>query len=202
MNYPKQKCYPEDWRPVVGFEGLYEVSSLGRVRSLSHRVRGMSRLGNVFTRVVPGKMLSLAIGSRGYPMVGLHDGSRVIASVHVLVLSAFIGPCPVDHEACHYNGHRDDNRLENLGWGTRKENRADAIRHGTQVCGTRQHAAKLTETVIPIIRARRAGGEKLETLARDYGVTACVISEACLGKTWRHVSDDLPASKRVARRIA
>lgn len=105
----------EQWRPVVGWEGLYEVSSEGRVRS--------------FRRGANGRILRPGIASHGYPTVALGRGNT--QSVHVLVAAAFIGPCPEGQEVRHRDGKRSNPKAENLRYGTRSQNINDAIRSGS-----------------------------------------------------------------------
>jgi len=101
---------PEHWRPVRGWEGLYEVSDLGQVRSPKRKG------GN--NRWYGGKIL-IAYPNKGYPVVPLCWGSkRTMTQVHRVVLEAFGGPCPPGMVACHGNGSRGDPRLSNLRWGT------------------------------------------------------------------------------------
>lgn len=109
----------EVWRSVVAYEGLYEVSDQGRVRSLP-------RAG---TR---GIVLSPDIPKRGgYPSVRLsRDGRKVHRAVHSLVITAFVGPRPPGLECRHGNGDPTDNRLANLTWGTSTENAYDTVSHG------------------------------------------------------------------------
>ena len=103
------------WRPVSGYEGLYEVSSNGQVRS----VRRTDNLG----RRVGGRPIRPDTLGRGYLRVTLYRGGRRHRRwVHHLVLEAFIGPQPTGQEALHLNDAADDNRVENLRWGTRQEN--------------------------------------------------------------------------------
>jgi hypothetical protein len=104
----------ERWLPVVGFEGLYEVSDLGRVKS--HR-RGAPRI--------------LRPGPSNYGHLSVVLGRGNTRMVHRLVLEAFAGPCPRGHESLHGDGGPTDNKLSNLRWGTRTENIRDAVRHGT-----------------------------------------------------------------------
>ena len=116
----------EDWRAVPGWEGLYEVSDQGRVRSLPRVTRG----GFSGTRRISGKVLSPVYTVSGHVGVMLQDGERVFRSgIHRLVMLAFVGPCPEGMEVCHNNGIPDDNRLENLRYGTRSENIYDAVKH-------------------------------------------------------------------------
>lgn len=117
----------EEWRAIPGYAGAYEVSSLGRVRSVDRRVPG----GHGGTRSCRGRLL-IPQGRGGYMQIGLRisHAARNTVSVHRLVASAFIGPCPSGMEVLHSNGECDDNRLENLRYGTRGENVEDTIRHG------------------------------------------------------------------------
>jgi len=105
----------EIWKPIPGYEGQYEVSDQGRIKSYRRRKEGQI--------LRPGRMTA------GHLSVSL--GRRNSQCVHRLVLLAFVGPPPVCHECLHANGDPSDNRLVNLRWGTRSENIADAIKHGT-----------------------------------------------------------------------
>lgn len=125
----------EEWRPVVGFEGLYEVSDHGRVRSLDHFVD----LSNGRRRRAPGRVLK-PWDSEGYPKVGLtFEGRKRRALVHVLVLEAFVGARPEGAACCHNDGNRQNSRLSNLRWGTYSENNFDLVRHGTHYQASKTH---------------------------------------------------------------
>lgn len=125
----------EQWRPVSGYVGSYEVSSLGRVRSLDRRIE--CRNGSSFRR--RGVLLNPSEHTPGgYRQVKLPNvessnaSAQRTAFVHALVLTAFVGPRPgPEIEARHLNGIRSDNRLANLTWGTASENAYDRVRHGT-----------------------------------------------------------------------
>lgn len=117
----------EEWKPVIGYSRLYEVSSLGRVRSLPRK--------GTDGRQLYGKMLSVrGTGPGGRPRVCLYKkGKRVWKLVYRLVLEAFKGPCPKGKEACHYPDHDVTNcRLDNLRWDTRYNNVWDMIEAGRQ----------------------------------------------------------------------
>jgi len=119
----------EKWLPVPGWEGLYEVSNLGQVRSLPRTVR--TRGGG--TRLSPGRMLKPGTYDDGHKHVTFTTpGIRRTYQVHKLVLLAFVGPCPEGLQVRHRNGIPDDNRLENLVYGTPEENMRDRDEvHGT-----------------------------------------------------------------------
>lgn len=124
----------EQWRPVIGYEGLYEVSNQGRVRSLDHFTRGRSDS----KRLIRGRVLRPAPRPSGHLTVALgrSGGSK---DVHTLVATAFIGPRPDGMECCHYDGDPSNNRLENLRWDTRSANRLDSVRHGTHQAASKTH---------------------------------------------------------------
>lgn len=125
-NRPSERVVPgesaplEQWRPVVGYEGLYEVSDLGRVRSLP-------RYGTI------GKLLKPGTAKRGgYLYVNLcRDGRPLNRTIHVLVAEAFLGPRPEGFDVRHLDGNRLNCARANLAYGTRSENNLDAVRHGT-----------------------------------------------------------------------
>jgi hypothetical protein len=167
----------EEWRPTLGYEGLYSVSSLGRVRSEPRTVvdckgRPARRKGTVLKPSV----------SRGYHLVQLcRDGTIVCRGIHVLVLEAFIGPRPDGHQACHRDGVRSNNALANLRWDTQAGNFADMVDHGTRRRGSRHHLSKLTADQV---RAIRADGRTLKAIAADYGITFTNVHHIKTRASW------------------
>lgn len=125
----------EEWRPIPGFEGFYDVSSIGQVRS-HPRHYPVERKGKTFIQFRKGQLMKLRETRHGYLEVRLRARSRGTANsanlVHKLVLEAFIGPRPAGMQCCHNNGKRTDNRVSNLRWDTPSANMQDCIRHGTQ----------------------------------------------------------------------
>lgn len=119
----------ENWKPVPGYEGRYEVSDQGRVRSLDR----MGRAGMHASRIYRGKLLRQSSGDYGRRTVSLHSGTEAGRSrtVHALVLEAFVGPRPEGAEACHGDGDASNNHLDNLRWDTHEANEADKKSHGT-----------------------------------------------------------------------
>jgi len=117
----------EEWRPVVGYEGLYEVSSLGRVRTVPRVIMR----SNGVPQTIPGRIHKTLTGGQGYPRVCLRYGARDnLHYVHRLVAEAFLGPAPRGKpNVLHWNDIPDDNRVENLRWGSQKENSDDQSRN-------------------------------------------------------------------------
>lgn len=130
-------CDQEQWRTVVGYEGLYEVSNQGRVRSLDrviHQANG--------DRHVQGRVLRQTPRKEGHLQVEVRTSGRETrraAKVHQLVAEAFHGPRPPGMVCRHLNGDPTDNRPENLRWGTHRENALDTTRHGRNRNANRTH---------------------------------------------------------------
>jgi hypothetical protein len=123
-------------------------------------------------------------------MVTLHLGqktSTVHRSVHQLVLEAFGGPRPEGLQVRHKDGDRRNNALENLAWGTGKENAVDRVRHRTDPQGERNPFAKLTEEQVRQIRARALAGEVSHRIAMDFPCTARNVRAIKVGRSWPHL---------------
>jgi hypothetical protein len=125
----------EAWKPVPGYEGAYEVSDAGQVRSLDRLdARGRRRTG---------KQLSLRKQPSGHLTVSLClDRLPRSFQVHHLVLMAFVGPRPEGMEGCHYDDNPSNNHLDNLRWDTRSANQLDSVRNGTHHMAARTHCPK------------------------------------------------------------
>lgn len=114
----------EVWKPALGFEGAYEVSSLGRVRSLD-RVTDRGRKWK-------GRISAPKPRYDGYvPVTMWREGAQHVLLIHAVVLASFVGPRPEGLEVLHRDGDRANNRLDNLSWGTHAENVRDQLAHGT-----------------------------------------------------------------------
>jgi hypothetical protein len=156
----------EIWRRIPGRDG-YEVSDLGRVRSVDRTVTKMTR-GRPALHRLKGRVLKPGTTARGYLVVAL--GHRGTIYVHHLVLLAFVGPRPAGHQAAHGDGDRTNNVLSNLRWATPKENTADRYRHGTVLFGTRHPLGRKTHCLRghPLDESRRADGRRAcATCQRD-----------------------------------
>lgn len=177
---------PEEWRPVVGYEGQYEVSSLGRVRSLDREIE-IYQKNRYLVQRRRGNFLKLSISAVGaYRRVTLQrDGKGRLKQVHRLVLEAFIGPPGHGEQAAHNDGDSSNNAAGNLRWATPAGNVHDRFAHGTMLLGTVNHAAKLTEHKVRAIRAVQ--GRSQQSIADEFGVNQTTVSCILLRKSWKHI---------------
>jgi thymidylate synthase ThyX len=119
----------EEWKPIVGWEGIYEVSNQGRVRRVGHAPRKIS------------------VGANGYDVVSLNrPGEQVVRTVHTLVLEAFRGYRPIGFEARHLNSNRADARLKNLEWVPATINAKDRIDQDRQ-----QRLVSVFEEIVEVV---------------------------------------------------
>lgn len=168
----------EAWRPVVGFEGRYDVSDLGRV--WSH---------------VTNRVLRPGLTSCGYLSVVLYYDCKPKKCksflVHHLVLAAFVGPKPSGYEVDHGLRGKQCNELTNIEYVTHAENNRRNSERGVIVTyyGSEHANAKLTDSDVRRLRAWRATGKRygLRPLAREMGVSETTASDAANGKTYRNV---------------
>ena len=168
----------EEWRPVVGYEGLYSVSNHGRVRSECDRHR-------TFT----GKLLKPYSAKSGYQLVSLTlDKKKKTHRVHALVLFAFVGPPPSQtHECRHLDGNPGHNSFGNLKWGTTTENRIDMKLHGTLPTGSNHGMAKLNEIDVEVILHLRKLGWTQTRIATAFCITHSSVYGIENGLSWPHV---------------
>lgn len=160
----------EIWKPVVGFEGAYEVSDLGRVRPLDRSWQQLSRGGSLHTHTMKGRVLKPGPMPGGHLSVAIGNGNS--RCVHDLVLRAFIGPPPKGTEARHLDGDEKNNRFANLVWDTRGNNARDKKWH--KGCSRYKLSPKETRK-IKIALARPYYGIGAD-LARRFDVSESTIS--------------------------
>lgn len=167
------------WRDIEGYEGLYQVSDEGQVRSCE---RVVIRRNGAPQKVQEKILKAVPLGD-GYPAVALSiDGKLKTYRVHILVARAFLGPAPANEEVRHKDGDRSNPRLDNLIYGTRRENMADAVLHGT-VVGVNNGNAKLTSDQVIHIRDAYAWLE--QELAKIHGVSINTIRNIKMGRTYK-----------------
>lgn len=166
---------------VVGFEGLYVVSSQGEIKSVERVVYGKKK------QTVREKVIGQFDNGHGYKTVRLwKDGKQKIAYVHRIVLEAFVGSA-LGNDACHNDGDRANNDLSNLRLDTRSNNHADKLIHGTMPNGEMARAAKLTADKVVSIRMRLSHGAEQKEMADLFSVSQPTISDIATRRTWKHI---------------
>lgn len=163
----------ETWLRCVGF-GSYEVSDAGNVRRMTAS-RGAT-VGKILkpTLLKDTRYLKLWIPN--------DEGIWKNIKVHILVATAFLNKPKGVVEVRHLNGIRDDNRLKNLVWGTRRENMQDKKVHGTSYEDIKHWATKIPRSELSYIRLLISQGIKQKDIAEMYGVTPQNISKIAIGE--------------------
>ena len=173
----------EVWKEIPGYEGKYQASTEGRIKSMSRLVAGKSRTGTVFSRRVPERILKAARYCKaGHLSVVLGHGENGIP-VHRLIARTFLGECPLGFEVLHINGDPTDNRVLNLRYDTRTQNILDVYLQG-------KAWRKLTIEDVHAIRCGLAAGLTGRKLAQLYGVSEQTISQIKRGGSFAWLPKD------------
>lgn len=176
----------EVWKPVVGYEWGYEVSSHGNVRSIArdkvwsdgsiHRLRGIQ--------------LKPSFHKFGYLQVWLRSEtgeSKKSLTVHSLVAAAFLGARPDGMLVLHGDGVPTNNRPGNLRYGTYAENSSDSARHGTMAAGENHGNAKLCDDDVREIRQLLSVKTNQREIARRFSISPASVANINSGLTWSHL---------------
>lgn len=168
---------PEQWRSVIGFEGFYEVSDHGRVRSVDR----------VTTKRFRGRVLSPNKHPNGYLLVSLHTPQRKLkAKIHRLVAEAFISSGE-GRECDHVDHDKTNNRVSNLRWVSHKENMqaAHAAKRFSPVHNHKQAARFLLSAGdVQLMHKLRAAGTHPLSLAATFKVTIGSVHRILRGDRW------------------
>lgn len=177
----------EVWKDIPKYKGMYQASSEGRVRSVTRfviekgrwgqkRIKYQGKLLNPWKR---GEYLALDICGKTYLL-------------HTVILETFVGKRPKGMQCRHLDGDPTNNKLENLKWGTAKENSDDKVIHGTaENCihkGESHGMSKLTEEQVKEIIILRNKCVTLEEIAKKFEITKTQASRICTGKSWAHLT--------------
>jgi uncharacterized protein YerC len=183
----------ELWLSVFGYEGLYEVSNLGRVVSLRDKWRRMRRL-----------VLSQPLDGWGYPTVGLcSDGKARCYGVHRLVAMAFVPRFDLSHNVVrHLDGNPLHNESWNLAWGTDKDNADDRSRHGRTAKGETSGVTHLTGDDIVAMRQWSVAGMPYIEIARRKGVSISAVGSVVRGDSWGHIVGGHVRPRRVRKYLS
>lgn len=176
----------EIWKDIKGFEGSYQVSNLGRVKSMERKIPHNVHSG---FRTIRERILKNQDNSNGYKFVVFGYKGK-INYIHRLVAKEFIINTENKHEVNHINGLKDDNRVENLEWCTHSENQKHALKTGLfkNVIGVNNHKSKLTEKEVLEIRKKYSPLKYTQKmLGKEYGVSRFVIRDIVNRITWKHI---------------
>lgn len=168
----------ERWKDINGWEGFYQISDFGRLKSLKRPFVPVDRI------------LRPCVDKYGYLFAGLFRMGKRLAcpKMHRLVLEAFVGPRPDGMECRHIDGERKNNKLDNIEWAMHETNELDKYGHGTILCGSNVGTSKLTESAVLEIRALWKTGRYTQWgLAHQFGVHQYCIWSIIHRKSWRHV---------------
>lgn len=173
----------EIWKGVIGFEGNYEISNLGRLKGLAIP----KNLKNNYTYIKPELILKLYKINSGYFCAKLHkDGNSKTHLIHRIVATAFISNPENKTDVNHKNGIKDDNRAENLEWCTHSENLIHAHKIGLKkpTVGEKASGSKLTDEQVLHIRNSKLPRKQLQIM---YNIQLNTISNIINRKTWKHI---------------
>ena len=163
----------EIWKSIPSTDNVYWASTFGRIKS--------------FRRYVDGQLLNPVIGSHGYPVVNIANGSRVnqtTVPIHKLVAEAFFGLCPDNLIVNHKDSDKTNACPENLEYITQAENLAYAARNGRMQRGELRWNARLTPDLVRYIRCAR---KTKPVLAVELNIGLRTIYDVLQGRTWKHV---------------
>lgn len=173
----------EEWKDIEGFEGMYQVSNLGRIKSLAR----FKRRNDLIVSGSP--------NTTGYMVVQLYkDKKRVSKLIHRLVLSAFE---PIDNAEEMTVNHKDlnikNNALVNLEWCTQLDNNkhywrtTDLSERKPTPSGEAHHLAVLNEELVLEIRQKASEGRSVNSLAKEYGIAEGTARAVVKRTTWKHI---------------
>jgi hypothetical protein len=174
---PTEKSTNEIWKDVIGYEGLYQVSNFGNVKSL----------GNEFSRKE--RLLKLSTQSKGYLTVVLQkDAKRKMTLVHRLVAEYFIPNIDNKPQINHINGIKTDNKVENLEWVLHRENLDHAIKNNLTLKGEKNRNSKLKDVDVIKIHSLLQSGITTKELSETYNVSYSTIDGIRTNRYWKHLN--------------
>ena len=162
------------WKDIPGYEGRYQASTDGQIRSCAWISHIEPRNGKAaYDRPHKSKILRMCVGSNGYYYVGLRKSAKANKAsylpVHHLVALTYLGERPVGAVICHKDGDKLNCSVNNLRYDSRRENSLDVYRCG-ETCG------KLTPEQVRIIKTRLIAGDMQKNIAKDFCVSQAAIS--------------------------
>ncbi len=175
----------EIWLDIPDYKGLYQASSLGRIKSIDRKI--LCRDGR--EKLIKGTVLSPSKNKHGYLAVALClKGVPQTHTVHKLVSKTFLGLRPNHMQVNHLDGDKTNNAISNLEYCTPSDNTRHAFATGLNPSkGEANTSAKLKTDDIKSIVARASNGETLRSIASSYGLVVSSIWSIVNNKAWRHI---------------
>ncbi len=171
----------EAWKEALYWEGLYEVSDMGRVRTIPRWVKSKGS----GKKLLPALIRKPQLNRYGYPVVCLNGKEKpVLKSIHRMVIEAFIGTIPDGKQVNHKDGNKENNHLDNLEICTLSQNQLHRHRVLGQNNGENHPGSKLKESDVHRIRRMVADGMADQEIADAHLVNRSTISHVRRGKTW------------------
>lgn len=172
----------EEWKDIEGYEGLYQISNLGKVKSLEKK--WYLPRGGWFIRAERLKTTQSSNRNGRNIVLLFKDSKHKNFRISVLVLEHFHSKRPIGMECCHKDGNDKNDIISNLKWGTHKENMEDMVKHGRSQKGEKCKLSKLKEHQVIEIRQLLSRGISQQIIAKNYGVTASNISRINTREQW------------------
>lgn len=185
----------EIWKDIPDYEGLYQASDLGQVRSLNREVPMFHGLiKRKTTRKLRGKIIRQYKNKNGYMSVSLSaNGKHKTHRVHRLVMLSFVGVPPNEKNINHKDGNKANNCLSNLEYVTRSENQIHAYTilgvkaKGPKIYGEKNHASVLTRNQVVEIHRMSKSGKSHRSIARYFDITHQAVGYILRGRNWPHI---------------
>lgn len=168
------------WKPVIGYEGSYEISDFGKVRSITRKCG---------ERITNGKILNERLNKKGYPEVFFHSKEKknLARNPHRLVAETFI-PNPNNlPQVNHINGIKTDNKVKNLEWVNNSMNQLHAYALGLQPSrkGENNSNTKLTNNIVTTIKEKYNSGLNIKYISENMNINLSILRQIIYGRTWK-----------------
>ena len=180
----------EEWKPIQNYEGLYEISNLGNVRSLDREVIVTRKNKTSFKRTLKGQVLRLSKTTKGYPQIALGKNGKLKSfEVHRLVAKAFMENPHNFIVVNHIDGNIKNNNVSNLEWCTHSHNSKHAYAIGVlkPIRGEKNTQSILTDKEVLEIRRLNASGLSQRKLGKMFNVCHTTIRMIILRRKWKHI---------------
>jgi hypothetical protein len=175
----------EIWKTIDGYEGLYEISNLGRVKSLSRIIQRDGIFGN---KKIKERIIKPSITNGGYYRLNLINNKiKTSFSIHRLLALYFLPNIYNKPQVNHINGIKTDNRIENLEWCTAKENINHAFKIGLIIAKNGINHNKCKLNTFEVLEIRENKNNTLKEISKKYNISISVISKIKHNKLWKHI---------------